>query len=183
MLKIGQISLLVFTLGTSTFSYAQETRQHGAHEHGTGEINIAVEDNSLTIDLSLPAMNVVGFEHPANTDLEKETLKKAAGTLKKASLLFKPSAAAQCTLAHSNVESALLATDEAHSEHHEQPEEHADFDASYEFQCANPTALTQIEVLLFQEFSGTTRIKTQWISQNGQGGVELSPHSTTLILR
>ena len=46
---------------------AEEHRELGAHEHGHGTLNIALEGSRLTMELEAPGVDIVGFEHAAST--------------------------------------------------------------------------------------------------------------------
>ena len=43
----------------------------GAHEHGVGRLNAALDGQTLELELESPAMNLVGFEHVATSDADK----------------------------------------------------------------------------------------------------------------
>jgi hypothetical protein len=162
---------LLMLLGSSVaFSaYAEEHRQHGSHEHGGGQLNVAVEQNRLMIELSLPAMNVVGFEHAVSNQSERDQVAAAANQLKQGMRLFRPSPAAKCELLDVQVESSLFAHDE-----NQATEEHADFDVSYEFNCAQAAQLKALSVSLFKIFPATHHLRAQVITDTGQTGGELS---------
>ena len=49
-----------------------ETRHHDAHVHGIGKLNVAFDGNNLIIELTSPAVNIVGFEHQAQNQKEEE---------------------------------------------------------------------------------------------------------------
>ncbi len=175
------------TCASATSVLAEEHRQHGAHEHGGGQLNVAVEKNQLMINLSLPAMNVVGFEHAAGNKTERELISRAVQTLKDGITLFSPDSTAQCKQISSNVESALLedeGTDEHEHQHeHEHDGEHADFDVDYEFNCANPAQLTTISLSLFKRFKGTQHLRAQVITPTRQGAAELTASNNILKLK
>jgi hypothetical protein len=195
--------LLLMLLGSSVAlsAYAEEHRQHGAHEHGGGQLNVAVEQNRLMIELSLPAMNVVGFEHAAKNQTEKEQLAQAVTLLKDGASLMAPSTDAGCKLVTATVESALLDDEHGHDEmdsakhdesgaentddheHHHDAAEHADFDVSYEFDCKQAAKLDQLTLSLFKQFPGTKHLETQLITEMRQGGAELTAESNILNLK
>ncbi len=52
------------------------------HVHGLGTLQLVMEGNRLTIELCLPAMDVVGFEHAPREAKHKEAVKKAVALLK-----------------------------------------------------------------------------------------------------
>ena len=43
----------------------EKHRQLGAHEHGHGNFNIAIEGKSVSMELEAPGADIVGFEHKA----------------------------------------------------------------------------------------------------------------------
>ena len=54
-----------------------ERREHDAHEHGHGALDIVVEGEELVMELRIPAVNVVGFEHAPGDDSEREAIRQA----------------------------------------------------------------------------------------------------------
>lgn len=169
---------ILLSCGTASASFAEEHRQHGAHEHGGGQLNVAVEQKSLMIDLSLPAMNIVGFEHPANDDKERSLVAQAADQLRDGMRLFVPSPAAKCTQTRSDVKSALLGNADDDEE-----AGHADFDVDYEFSCAEPSQLSALTLSLFERFPATQHLRAQVITPAGQTGAELSAGNNRLELK
>ena len=47
---------------------AEETRQVDKHEHGVGELNIAVEGSAINLEFMIPGADIVGFEYEAKSD-------------------------------------------------------------------------------------------------------------------
>lgn len=185
------LSLIIASAASTAF--AQEHRQHDAHEHGGGQLNVALEKNQLMVDLSLPAMNVVGFEHPASNQQEKDQLTRAQLLLKDGVSLMGPSPTAGCKLLNVTVESMLLEDDQEHAamqsahtddaEHHDGEGEHADFDVSYEFDCKQPAELSQLSLSLFSQFPGTQHLEAQVITPTLQTGAELSADNPVVKLK
>ncbi|MGC2396164.1 MAG: DUF2796 domain-containing protein, partial [Rhodomicrobium sp.] len=75
----------------------EEHRQLGAHVHGHGRLNIAIEDKTVSIELEAPGADIVGFEHEAATRAQSAAIEKAKATLAAGLSLFTPAAAAGCT--------------------------------------------------------------------------------------
>ena len=71
----------------------------------------------------------------------------------------------------------------AHAEHndHAAGAEHADLDASFVFECANPKALTGMDVDLFSAWPALHELRVQLVSPTGQHAAELNhkAHSLT----
>ncbi|MCW8944748.1 MAG: DUF2796 domain-containing protein [Sedimenticola sp.] len=178
-------ALFLLTCSAATPIHAEEHRHHEAHAHGGGQLNVAVEQNTLMIDLSLPAMNIVGFEHPASNENERDQVARAADLLRDGKGLFVPTPEAKCALVRSEVESALLENLEHHDDagHNGDAREHADFEITYEFNCETPSQLYTLTLWLFERFPGTHHLRTQVITPSGQVGAELTPEKSILNLK
>ena len=100
-----------------------EHREHEAHEHGHGTLDIVVEGEELVIELRIPAVNVVGFEHAPKDDAEREAVRQALVPFGDAASLFLLPAEAECEV--EEAEAAIVSMD--HEDEHE-GEEHADGD-------------------------------------------------------
>lgn len=55
--------------------------QHAAHVHGEAHLSIAAAEGELYIEFESPAANMVGFEHPPQSQKEKLALEAAARKL------------------------------------------------------------------------------------------------------
>ena len=62
----------------------------------------------------------------------------------------------------------------------EHTEDHAELEATWNFRCAAPQALHDIDVRLFDIFPGLRRLDTMIVGPRGQSGAKLSPASTRL---
>ncbi len=160
--------LLAACYGTTPQAGEHEGSHHKAHEHGVGLLNIAVEGRELHIVLESPAMNLVGFEHQPRDDKQRAAVQQAVARLKAGDTLFIPSAEADCSLAEAEVESGLL------EGHGHQEAAHADFVASYRFDCTKPVALRNITVKLFTTFPATEELAVQLLTEHTQSGMTLS---------
>ena len=102
-------------------------RQHDAHRHGAGRLNIAMEGGEVYAELESPAANVVGFEHAPTTEAERASLDKAVATLQDGDRLFRFSPAADCRLLAVDVASSPKARARStggHDAQHESEIEH-----------------------------------------------------------
>ena len=66
---------------SSSAAFAEETRQLDSHEHGVGELNIAVDGSTVAIELHAPGADIVGFEYVAKSFDDRLTVKKALKSL------------------------------------------------------------------------------------------------------
>ena len=192
--------------GYITPLYAEDQRQHDAHEHGVGTLNIALEANELIIMLESPAMNIVGFEHAPRTEDEHAVVDKAMQRLEDGTRMFQIPDAASCRLESAEVHTPIMDgdkhedehhdahhDDEDHGDHHDEDdhgdhhdeddhgdETHSDVTAIWQFSCARPARLTNIRVRLFEHFSLTERLQVQFVTESGQGAVQLEASQPVL---
>ena len=153
-----------------------EHRSHGAHAHGLARLDLAVEGGVVLIGLESPAANIVGFEHAPASAEERAALDRAMATLKDGARLFHLPAEAGCRLVEATVETPL--TGEAGEA--AGAEAHADIDAEYRFECAEPDRLAQMELGLFEAFPATHGLQVQFVGPKGQGAAELTAASRVL---
>lgn len=88
------VALAVF--GSVGSKSGAEPRQLGAHAHGTGVLNVAIEGKTLAIELTVPASDIVGFEHAPRSAEEIERLKASEAALQEPLALFQLPEAAAC---------------------------------------------------------------------------------------
>tara|TARA_B100002051_G_scaffold266295_1_gene293290 strand:- start:642 stop:1289 length:648 start_codon:yes stop_codon:yes gene_type:complete len=181
-----------------------------AHEHGVGQLSIAIEGNEVEIELVVPGADAVGFEHAARTDSERKAVVAATEKLKEAKRLIRLTSGAHCHLEKTEVASALLDGDKdghdhahdhkhkhekhakqdehKHNEHkeHKEHDKHADgeihseFTAHYHFHCDHPEKLTGADVEFFKVFPSAHELVARWITSKGQGITELTAKATRL---
>lgn len=197
--------LLLTAIGSG--SWAAE-REHDAHEHGVGQLNVAVEGEEVEIELVAPGADIVGFEHEATSEADKAAIASASEALADGDALFIFPAEAECRLEEAEVESGLLEDHDEHEEHdehekhdehegedehahedehghegeHEDEETHAEFHAHYHFECEAPEALKSVELRYFERFPNAEELEAQVITDSGQSAQELTAGSNRLDL-
>ncbi|ETX05383.1 DUF2796 domain-containing protein [Candidatus Entotheonella palauensis] len=185
-------TLIVFgqLMGIPVVGEAQ--RQHRAHVHGAGKLNLVQEGSQVHIELELPGMDVAGFEHKARTASQKQAVKDAVTALEQGSALFRMNAEAKCTFDKAEIEVSMM-DDDGEGEHghegdkhqdddHHRDEKHAgevgeshsEFHAEYVFQCASPEKLQQLQVTLFDTFKGAENLQVQFVTARKQGAQRIS---------
>ena len=156
---------------------AAEHREHGAHVHGAGQLNIALDGTQLEIELDSPAANLVGFEHAPRNTAEQVQRDQALAQLRDGQALFILPEAAACRLQGSHVA-------EEGPEHQEngdnESNHHADISGLYRFHCETPSELSGIDVRLFQRFPAIEKLEVQLIGPHGQQGTELTLQASHL---
>lgn len=158
--------------------------EHGsldAHEHGVASLNVALDGQTLEIQLESPAMNLLGFEHAANSAADQAKVAAARAQLEQPVRLFGLPTSADCSLAQMTLHSPLFgdlpdAHEGADAEH-----AHADIDADYRFDCNAPEHLQGLDLTpFFQQFPATAKLNAQLIGPNGQQGLELNQGNSRL---
>jgi len=191
-------ALAVVSLAASVGA-EEEHRELGPHVHGHGTLDIAVEKKRVAMELEVPGMDIVGFEHEASTDEQQAMVEKAKAELSKPLSLFKLPASAGCAVKEAKV--ALEAEDHDHEgeEHHdakEEHEEHADaghdedeheghhnaFHVTYALECANPTELTSISFDYFKAFAGAQSLTVNVVTAKAQSSYEVARDKPELDL-
>ncbi|MFD1261488.1 DUF2796 domain-containing protein [Entomomonas asaccharolytica] len=153
-----------------------------AHEHGRVQLNIAISDNRLEIGLDTAAINLVGFEHIPTTEHEKILASQVQLLLNNPSTLFAIPAAAKCSLMDKEITSPIFNIQTTNNI--DQQHAHLDIDANYSFTCNNISALNQLDLsYFFKHFPNTNKITIQYIGDNGQKGIELTPAKPVFKLK
>jgi hypothetical protein len=187
-MKQSKRALVVLSLALAS---AQAGAQH-AHVHGNAELQVALDGPSLTLMLSSPLENLLGFEHAPRTDKQKAAAQALAERLAKPERLFVPTREAQCSPVASVIDAPVLgwsgskggtvakegaAAGRRPSAHkHDKPDGdgHAEIMAQFTFRCEQAAALKGVEVRLFDAFKGIRRINAQVAGPAGQKAARLS---------
>ena len=159
----------------------------GAHEHGVGRLDAALDGKTLALELQSPAMNLVGFEHAATSDADKAKVAAARALLEQPLALFNLPKAAGCVVENQELESPLFAdTPDADDDHDkdakdEHHHDHSEIHAHYQFTCATPDALKTLDLAnIFNSFPATQKIQVQLIGPSGQQGVDVTAKAAAL---
>ena len=175
-------------VGTIVVTPVGHARQFEAHAHGEATLLVALEEGTLELAFSSPAVNLVGFEHAPQDAGQKRAVTEAMRTLEKPTTLFEIDRSAECSVVDVEVETSLEHANERHEDerHHQERDEevgvHADFDARYRFNCSRPARLEGVVIQLFRQFPLIERIEAQSVSPRGQRVQELSAQAARLQL-
>jgi hypothetical protein len=161
---------------------AEEHRELGAHEHGVGRLNIAIEGKRISMELEVPGADIVGFEHEASTKEQKAAVKKAKSTLEGVLNVFKLPAEAKCKLAEAKVKIETEDHDndkaggKSQAKHEEEKEgdHHSQFQATYAIDCAAPEKVTGIDFKYFELFPEARKLDINLATEKGQSHFEVS---------
>jgi hypothetical protein len=177
MIRSASTALLLAALAASPVA-ASETRSSGAHEHGHGQLNIAIEGNSVLMELEIPGADIVGFEHEARSDADKAAMIDAEKKLKDGAALFSFQGAT-CTFEQAHVE-------DGHDGHGTQPtaqEEHSEFHVAYEISCDDTSRLTGIAFPFFAVFPHSEELDVTVLGAQGQLKYEVERDTPMLSLK
>lgn len=193
VLRLAGIGAFVLAAG----AFAQEA----AHEHGVARLDVAVDGGTLELALEGPGDGFVGFEHAPESAEDRAAFARAEAQLKQGAALFALPAAAGCKLAAAEVAPPAAEAAAHHDEgrhddegvqhdedrdegaHHDDEEHaHADWRASWRFDCATPAALDAIEVKLIAAFPQTRELRVQATTAAGQTGATLTADAPRIEL-
>jgi hypothetical protein len=180
---------------------AEERRQLGAHEHGHSALNVAIAGDRIEMELMAPGMDIVGFEHAAETAEDKAAIEEAEAILRDPLALFVLPDDAGCAVETGAVE--LEAEDEHEGQHgeehaaaehaeeaehekqaeHEGEESHTEFHAEYAIRCDSPGDLGTIEFVFFERFPGAEAIELTVITESGQTRYEVERDARHIDLK
>ena len=169
-----------------------EHRELGPHVHGHGTLDIAVEGKRVAMELEVPGMDIVGFEHQASTDAQKAAVDKATAQLEEPLTLFKVPEAAGCSVKEAKVALEAEHEHDAHDAKEDKHEEHAHdedghdghtaFHVTYALDCETPAALTEITFYYFNAFSGARSLTVNLVTPKAQSKYEVARDKPQLDL-
>lgn len=176
--------------GISTAPPAQAA---GKHQHGVASLELVADGNSFTVTLDSPLDNLLGFERGPRTDAERAKVRAMAETLRTQATLVVPAAAAGCQLqgvdlASDVIAPALLAAAPAPGTATTaapapaaKAGDHADLEAVFRFQCAQPPALKSVALGgLFQAFPRLRQLDASLAAPGVQRGAKLRAQQPSL---
>lgn len=180
------------------------------HTHGTGQWQIMSTEDRLVMTMKLPAMSIIGFEHEASTNKEKEIIDAAKKILQGPSLfafystsritkkstripLITPSNQSVSMV----VESAKTgAKDDSHDDHHHHHDDHhnhkvhdednahnethAEFQVTFEYKKND--RISSISTTLFNHFNGIEQIEASIITDQKQSSAILTKDNPKIRL-
>lgn len=173
------LSLCLFAALSHAGDHAhQHGHSHGsslpAHQHGSAELDAALDGHTLEFELRSPAMNLLGFEHRARSERDQQVLATARQRLEDADSLITLPAQAGCKLDAVTLNSPLFEQTPTDSEH-------SDIQARYRYVCAKPEALGGFALHgLFDAFPGIEALRVQLLGPHGQTGSQASARQPQL---
>ena len=190
------IFIVLVCLFVSFDILAQVARQKDSHEHGAAIIKMVMEDEKLQIEFEVPSESLIGFEHFPKSQSNRENFNKAIKILSDPSKIFSQPIKAECLLVGMNVSQSLFSNEEEHGHDESEKEEehghdesekeeehghdesekseiHSEFKSNYYWNCQHLDEIDSIGTQLMSFFPRIEEIRVNWISNNGQGSLEL----------
>ena len=181
-----------------TVSVAEETRQVDKHEHGVGELNIAVEGNSIDLEFMIPGADIVGFEYKAKSEADIALVNDALIKFDEFNNIFSIPSTSNCNLVEADISinQGDNHKDEHNHDEHDDHDEHEDehdhddhgehddhdehdeeahneFVAHYSFNCGNIKEIDRISFPYFTTFPNSGELEVQFVSEIGSTSFEV----------
>ena len=168
------ILIVLVCLFVSFDILAQVARQKDSHEHGAAIIKMVLEEERLQVEFEVPSESLIGFEHFPKSQSNRENFNEAIKILSDPSKLFSMPIKAECLLVGMNVSQSLFSNEEEHGhDESEKSEIHSEFESNYYWNCQHLDEIDSIGTQLMSFFPRIEEIRVNWISNNGQGSLEL----------
>ena len=185
-------ALLLILIAGSSRTLAQSA---DSHVHGNAELNVVLMGQQLQVEFVSPAINLLGFERPPNTDEETATLNNTIEQLQRGGWLIE-AFPTTCQLSTEEFEAPVYDEHESsehdhehesseHDHEHESSEHdaeaHSNFRVTYLYDC-DSAPRKQLKMLAFDHYSGIETLTVQWIANQKQGYARLNKDNPVLDL-
>ncbi|MGS0537059.1 ZrgA family zinc uptake protein [Pseudoalteromonas sp. SaAl2] len=158
-----QFMLLVILL--MPFFAASHEHQH---VHGQGQLLIVQQKQHWHLQFTLPAADVLGFEHTPETP---EQIQRVAALNKRLAVIEQVVKFDNACVMEQSESTLPSAHDDAHA--------HQDIKVEYRLLCESPAK--QITLTIFDWVSSLQQVEVQWSHEKGQGMAKLKPSKPELV--
>lgn len=148
-----------------------------AHVHGQAELDIAIHENIVEIELRSPQLNLAGFEHSPRKAPDQAVAVTVRRQLERPGPLL---GFDHCKLTSMDLDGTLLNVD-VHAAATVDDDEHPDVTAIYQFECPSAPASLDLSKL-FQQFSGIEKVQVELMSSKGDASGTLTSKASQLGL-
>jgi len=168
------IFIVLVSLFVSFDILAQVARQKDSHEHGAAKLMMVMEGEKLQVEFEVPSESLIGFEHFPKSQSNRKNFNESIKILSDPSKLFSMPINAECLLVGMNVSQSLFSNEEEHGhDESEKSEIHSEFKSNYYWNCQHLDEIDSIGTELMSFFPRIEEIRVNWISNYGQGSLEL----------
>ena len=172
------ILLALFILILGQTAVAAEHKHHGAHVHGSANLNIAFDDLKGKLNFKSASMGIVGFEHRA---VSKKDIKKLDDSVAKfeneIGAMIQFESALGCKFTKEKI--AMVSDDDGDKKN---AAEHSDFVAEFSIGCQKPITGSKV-VFDFSNFKSLTDIDVVFLIGDLQKTVEINKKPVTLEIK
>lgn len=157
----------------------------GKHVHGHGQLLVAQDENNWQLQFSIPAADLLGFEHAPESDEQMQQVHQIEKQISEYSNVF--SVDGNCQLVsqeidfphHDSPEHDVGHEDEQHhDEDHHDAHHHEDVTLAYQLSCGD--VISEMTVTLFRLAPSLSALEVQWVNDKGQGMTDATPQSATV---
>lgn len=139
-----------------------------SHQHGHAQLQLAISGNQVDLLFLSPAYNVVGFEHHARTQAQRQEADAALFWLEQTPLVN--TSKATCTVHAAAIQYEVAGADEHNEDKHSQ---HADFEVTQVLDCPGLEEADSLTTSLTSRFPGLEHLEVAWAGPDGQGSTRL----------
>lgn len=161
-----------------------------AHQHGHAELQLAISGDRADLFFTSPAHNLLGFEHEARTDEQKQHVHSVREWLATTPLIS--TGDIDCQITDANVDIEAMEHRGRHDENdhnhehddHDQTEQqrHSDIEVTQVLNCPGIDSTKALITALPEQFTAISQLEISWVSSAGQGSARLKDGETTFSL-
>lgn len=205
-LPIGPLASVMLLATSLGLAHAQIERQHGAHVHGEATGALAIDGQTLTLQLDFPGFNLVGFEHAPRDENQRQALDRAIDVLARGQWLV-ADPQAQCGPSdvaltpvgfgaevlgghhngddhhHNHSHSHSHSHNHSHNHDHDHDHNHARFEINATMECANVSAMRWLEMDVFGAFPNNEKVVVDVLTETNVFQATLTPNRTKIQWR
>ena len=175
--RVLSISILGVLLFVADKGITAEKRHAESHVHGVAEINIVVEGKKIVVEFHTPTEGVMGFEHEAKRDEEKN---KRDAALKLINEKFPDMVMLERKLAcrPAGGKIAIVNSDDQKDKKHTHGDqkksgEHREVRATFHFECQGNPIGSRVQFGVTKLFPNIHELKVQVLSDAKQSGATI----------
>lgn len=139
------------------------------HVHGEVVVNLALDAQTMLLEVQAPAIDILGFERRPKDDAQRQAQAQANAWFGSGRAMLGVPPSAACRLQKVDFEPPKLGTG------------HADYRGRYMFRCEVPQALSYVELWLLDRLQASEKIEVNLITPAGTRQMELTPRSARRI--